>query len=241
MKIAIVEDEKEPRDAILKYLEQFKKENPCFDYEAMTFPSGEKFLSAEDASKDFDLIFLDIELEGMNGFEMAKQLRETNKDINIIFVTNLSQYAINGYEVDAMDFCLKPLSYPDFVMRMNKAIRRFLRDGDAKIIKTDINGKTVIMQAKDILYVEIVKHYLTYHLSNAVDVVVRGSMKEASKELSIPGFFRTNSCYIINMKHIEFISKDDVIIRGKNNPLPISRARKADFLDAFARYIGSVK
>ncbi len=240
MRIAIVEDETGPRDSILRYLEQFQKENSYFSYESESFPSGESFLVAE-ASDSFDLVFLDIELEGMNGFEMAKKLRETDKNINIIFVTNLSQYAINGYEVDAMDFCLKPLSYPDFVMKMNKAIRRFTRDGDAKIIKTDIYGRTAIIQAKNILYVEIVKHYLTYHLSNGTDVVVRGSMKEASQELSLPGFYRTNSCYIVNMKHIEYITKDDVVIRGNHNPLPISRARKSEFLDAFACYIGALK
>lgn len=140
-----------------------------------------------------------------------------------------------------MDYCLKPLSYPDFVLKIDKAIRRYSRNGKQKIVKTDINGGIVIMQMKDILYVEIAKHYLTYHLSDGTDVVVRGSMKEAAKELSVPGFFRTNSCFIVNMKNIESIHKDEIIIRGKTTPLPISRARKQEFFEAFASYIGALR
>lgn len=241
MKIAIVEDEAEPRALLLEYLERFQKERPHFSYESELFSSAEDFLAKIQEGQEFDLLFLDIELTGINGFEMAKKLRETNQSTDIIFVTNLNQYAVKGYEVDAMDYCLKPLTYPDFLLKITKAIRRYLRDARQKLVKTDVNGATVIMLAKDILYVEITKHYLTYHLIDGRDVMVRGSMKEAAEELSVPGFFRTNSCYIVNMKNIESIAKDEIIIRGRKNLLPISRARKSAFLEAFASYIGALK
>ena len=103
MRIAIVDDEKLERERLQQYVQQFSEESGV-EMETVTFASGDTFLEAY--QKVYDIIIFDIDMPGTNGIDTARKLRQTDTDVTIIFVTNIAQYAINGYEVDAVDLSL---------------------------------------------------------------------------------------------------------------------------------------
>ena len=120
MKIAIVDDEKKATGLIKKYIDQFTVEYH-FEIQVSVFHNPQDFL--EKYTKDYDLVFLDVEMAGINGIETAKELRRVDGNVVLMFITNMAQYAIHGYEVEAVDYVLKPLSYADFSMKLQKALK----------------------------------------------------------------------------------------------------------------------
>ena len=109
--VAIVDDDEKVADMLRSYLERFSKENDI-EFQAESFGCAVDFLSA--FTDRYDIVFLDIELPDMNGIDAARKMREIDGTVALIFVTNMRQYAINGYEVNADDFIVKPVPYFDF-------------------------------------------------------------------------------------------------------------------------------
>ena len=215
VKIAFVEDDKKYRDLLSQYLNVYISKNK-HEFSSLFFSDGEKFLASDNS---FDIVCFDIDLPGMNGMETAKKLREKNPECVILFITNLAQYAIKGYEVEALDFAVKPLSYPDFEMKMNKAQRYLEKKQNYQVSVDTIDGTIALLNTDDILYVEVIKHYLTYH-TKTKDYVVRGTMKKEENKLKFDFFFRTNSGFLVNMKNISQVDGDTIYIGKK--ALPIS-------------------
>lgn len=119
IKIAVVEDEIEMTNQLLKYVKQFFNENDL-DYSVATYNNAIKLLDNYDFS--FDLILMDINMPLLDGMSASKKLREIDSEVTLIFITSLAQYAINGYEVNAFDFVLKPISYYNFALKLTRAI-----------------------------------------------------------------------------------------------------------------------
>ena len=129
--IAIVEDEKEERDRIRGYIDRFCKER-AVSCHVDVFSDGSSFLASY--AGGYDLVFMDIELGDENGFDAATKLRSMDEDVIIIFVTNLARYAVKGYEISALDFIVKPMTYETFVLKMNRVIEKLkLSDGEITV------------------------------------------------------------------------------------------------------------
>ena len=119
LKIAIVEDERECQEALIEHLRKYEKEkNEAFI--VRIFNDGIDIL--DDYSADYDLIFLDIHMKYQDGMTTAKRIREVDADAQIVFITALAQYAIEGYKVNALDFILKPVVYEQLAMTMDKVL-----------------------------------------------------------------------------------------------------------------------
>ena len=157
-RILIVEDEAEAADLLKRFIARYGDEHDE-QFQVTTFHSAHELLRRD---RSFDLIFLDIELPEINGMEAANLLRVYDTSTPIIFVTNLAQYAVRGYEVDALDFIVKPVGYFDFSMRMNKAMRVLKRTSGQTITVTS-RGTTQVFPQADLVYVEIVNHDLVFH------------------------------------------------------------------------------
>lgn len=196
----------------------------------------------------FDLIFLDIDLKSdLNGLDIAKELRRKNKTSSIIIVTNLAQYAIKGYEIDAMAFCVKPLSYADFYMQMQKFTSRYESRTSFKVVIDEASeGKKIIVKSDDIYYIDIQKHYLNYHTKNG-NFTARGNIKDCynsilgfyhDRNIKNCPFFRINTGVIVNIAYISALDNDVVIVN--NNRLSISRSNKKEFLSVFSEQIGDL-
>lgn len=234
MKAAIIDDEVRDQDRLAECFKRIRAElkEPM---EVQKFLSGEEFLRAKDDS--FDLICLDIDMKGKNGIQIAKEIRKNNTQVFIIFITNMAQMAIRGYEVQAFDFILKPVNYFSFSMKIKNLANLVNSRKTKKIIITTENGMRRIT-TDELLYVEVNGHYLYYHTGNEV-LKKKMTMKDAEKELEQYSFCRCNNCYLVNLKYVECVERDDVNVGGVW--LKISRPRKKEFLQALANYMGGIR
>ena len=118
--IALVEDEPEAADVLASFIARYAGEKGL----ELTVTRFGNAMDFEMTHQHFDLVFMDIQMPGINGMEAAQLMRTYDSETPIIFVTNLAQYAVKGYEVDALDFIVKPVTYFNFRMRMDKAMRK---------------------------------------------------------------------------------------------------------------------
>lgn len=233
MKLAVVDDEKKMTDLLSDYVSRFAEEKQM-SVQVAVFHHPNDFLTKY--SKDYDLVLMDIEMPGLNGIETARQLRKMDARVVLMFITNMAQYAINGYEVEAVDYIVKPVSYPDFAMKLAKAVRYVKRNEDKRLVLNTQDGVVHISLA-DIYYIEVIRHYLVYHTA-AGNYTARGVLKEMDELLGEHHFVRSNHCYLVNLKYVEAITGSLVKVAG--DELQISRNKKSEFMMAFTRYIGGM-
>ena len=231
MRVAIVDDDEKQRKQLRDYVEKYASEK-SLDAVCFEFNSGLNF--ASDYTEPYDIILLDIEMPLMDGLTAAEYVRRTDGEAVIIFITHMAQYAIKGYEVDALDFMVKPVTYFNLAAKLNRAVKVLPR---RNILKLDIaGGGTQIIPLKDIYYVEGSNQYVIYHTLDR-EFKVHTSLKAAEEKLG-RGFARCNNSFIVNLSHVSSITGNDVYV-GKV-PLPISRARKKDFVSGVNRYFGGL-
>lgn len=230
MKIVIVDDEKKETDLISGYIDKISaKIGEMIVKEVYHSPA--RFL--DEYNYDADLIFLDVEMPGLNGIEAARELRRKDQNVVIMFITNMAQYAICGYEVEAVDYILKPVSYQDFALKMQKAMRYILQNKDTRLTLTTTDG-TKIVGVSDVFFVEVNRHYLIYHTVIG-EMTVRGTMKEAEELLKPYHFVRCNHSFLVNLKYVEAVN--GVELKCADHTLLISRNKKTEFMYEFTRYI----
>lgn len=233
VKIAVVDDERQERDTLFGYFKELQKELGQ-ELEIQMFESGDAFLEAYDDS--FSLVCLDIDMDGRDGLDAARELRLLDKEVTIIFITNMAQMAIRGYEVQALDFVVKPVNYYSFAMKMKSALS-ILANKKSKNIVLPTPGGIQKISTDELHYVEVEGHYLYYH-TTAGEFRQKASMKELEDKLTGLSFKRCNNCYLVNLKFVDCVNKDDVKVGGKW--LKISRPRKKDFLQSLANYMGGI-
>ena len=231
MRIAIVDDEAPVRLQLNDYVNQYASENRL-SIEAQVFSSAAAFLEAEKSG--FDILLLDIEMDDMDGMALARDIRLRNERIIIIFITNMAQYALEGYEVQALDFIVKPVTYANFAFRLKRAVRRLPQDAEQYLLVKD-GTAAYKLPISQIDYVEVLKHYLIYHIGEK-EYKTRGTIKEAESQLAGFHFSRCHNCFLVNLARVEAVTVSDVKVSQGN--LPLSRYRKQEFMQDFARYMG---
>jgi DNA-binding LytR/AlgR family response regulator len=234
IKIAVVDDEQMERDTLKRYYLDLQQEI-CEELEVLLYSSGEDLLDKYDYS--FDMICLDIDLPGKDGISMAKELRKIDEQVILLFVTNMAQMAVKGYEVQALDFIVKPINYYSFAMKMKNAIN-IINNKKHKNIIISTPGGFQKVSTSELYYVEVRGHYLYYHTLNGV-FRQKASLKELEGNLTGLSFKRCNNCYLVNLRYIDLVDKDELQIAGEW--LKISRPRKKEFLQSLANYLGGIR
>ena len=230
MKVAIVDDELEMRQIMTDYVKRFGEE-AGIELEAVSFESGGQFL--ECYKMVYDIIIFDIDMPGINGIDTARKLRETDNNVTIIFVTNISQYAINGYEVDAVDYILKPVSYYDFSMKFHRTVAKAAQKKE-HIIKIETGEGTRKLRLPALVYVEVLSHYLYFHTTKR-DYRSRGNISDVEKELEKYNFVRIHRSYIVNLRYVNKVLSKEVTVGEK--VLPVSRNYKDKLKEEYLKYI----
>lgn len=232
LEIAIIEDQEKWRKAIGQYFQDYAKEIKE-NFKITFFETGESFLLSYD--NQFDLICMDIGLPGKSGIETSKELRKMNPDVCLIFLTELSQFAVEGYEVNAYDFLVKPMSYEFFKAKMDRILDHIRRN--QKRFYSLKNAQEVRkIEISTISFIESDKHYLYYHCEEGT-YRERGSLDDIYDFFHENDFVKINRSILVNLKKVDSYSGNDVKV-GKD-VLPLSRVYKPDFLKALNTYLGT--
>lgn len=232
LEIAIVEDEENYRRILCDYLKQYEQATEE-KIHISVFTDGDEIL--ENYTAKYDIILMDIEMQFMNGMDTAHKIREVDKAVIIIFITNMSQYAIQGYAVDALDYVLKPISYFAFSQRIQRAVERTKKREERYINIVSKNGVNKVA-VSEIGWIESEGHRLIYHAKDHVYESTLNSMKEIENELKDYNFFRCNKGYLVNLAHVKAIRDGWAILT--NGQVMISRSKKTEFQKALTRYAG---
>ena len=230
LRCAIVEDSPRELEHLKECLARYSAERDI-PLETTAFGDAASFL--EHYRADYDIVFMDIELPGINGIETSHQLRAADPVVALVFITNMEQYAINGYEVDALDFVIKPINYYRFSSMMLRALR-ILPVRDEKEVILQAAGTIRRMRISQIYYVEIQDHLLLYH-TDMGRIEAWGKLSDVEAELDTYNFARCSSSHLVNMQHITSVSEAEVIVCSTK--LPISQRKRKAFCDRVIAYL----
>ena len=232
MKIYVLEDEKAVSDKLCAYIDRYCGERG-YAAEVKVFPNAFDLL--ENYHADADILFMDIQLPLMSGMDAAKKLRETDKKVLIVFVTNLAQYAVEGYEVNAFDFILKPVEYEGFKMRFERVLKELEHRSADRYINISSKSGFKRIGLSGLMYVEVINHDLIFHSSEGC-VRTRGTMKKLAEELKDDYFVMCSNCYLVNLAHVK--QADRSVVLSDGTELAISRNARKGFFAELAKYLG---
>lgn len=230
MNVAIVDDEQKERSLLTEYCKQYAAKSGA-KINTTVFDCGDALLN--DYKVYFDIIIFDIDMPGTNGMDAAKQIREVDKNVTILFMTNIAQYAIDGYAVEAVDYIIKPVGYYEFSMRFQKAVSKAAQKKNHTIVIDTVDGVRH-MKTSEIWYVEVMSHYLLFHTETGV-YKARGSMKEQMEVLVPYHFCRVHKSYLVNLAHVTEIQAKDVLV--ETDEIPLGRSFKDNLMQEYMRYI----
>ena len=233
MRIAVVEDAASDRELIIRYLNRFENENKT-SLEPVCFSDGREFVEQYDGQ--FDLILMDIELPEMDGMTAAGRIREMDKDVIIIFITNSPQYAIQGYKVEAIDYLLKPLAWYAFSEALKRALSH-LSGRERSFINVRVKNGSVRLATDQICYIEIFNHELCYHTKDG-EIRTNATMREVAEKLAGQPFFQCSKSVLINFAFVEGMVGNDIKVAG--TVIQVSRARRKSLIEALNAYFDGV-
>ena len=225
--IAIVEDEISFVQQLQTYLCRFSEENQM-EFKVSVFQDGADIL--KDYKREYDAIFLDIEMPQVNGMEAAEQIRDMDDDGIIMFITNMAQYAIQGYSVGALDFVMKPINYYTFALKLKRVLQRVdKKDKEQEHIILHLPDGVKKLDIRHIYYVEVQNRTLYYYTSKGT-FSVKGTLQSVEKQLEKYSFAKCNHWYLVNLKHVKEVRKNIAYVGCFE--VEISRRNKAAFLTA---------
>ena len=230
IRLAVVEDDAGQAQQIRDYLDRYARERNCL-FKTTYFQDGEDI--SEDYRADYDVILMDIQMAFMDGMTAAQIIRRSDPKVVIVFITNLTGYAIKGYEVDALDYIVKPLTGEVFSNKLARAIDR-VRTEETHYVNIPVRGGMRRANLNDLLYIESRGHNMEYHMPGEV-LSASGKLDELEISLAPQGFYRISRCYLVNLRHVDGIRDGGCLIRGQ--VLPISRKKTADFMHELSKLL----
>lgn len=232
VRIAVCEDEKDAAEVLRSYIDTL-----CTalgeEAEIFFFNSGEKLL--ENYPEKLDILLLDIKMGEMDGIETAKRIREQKKEVCIIFITSMAQYAIEGYRVRAFSFLTKPVQYEDFRIEVTAAIKK-LKETRGKELLIREGQKVYRVKTASIYYIEVQNHKVIMHLKDR-RLSFSGKLSSLEEELKGWGFGRCHVAFLVSFKYVISVSAESLTLQN-GEQIPVSRNRKKEFMKAMAEYLG---
>lgn len=227
IEIVLVDDEQLQLD----YMEKLVKEaanDLNIDVHLFQYLSGEAFLFALEDHPTWNLAFLDIEMDELNGMEVARIIREKAPQLELVFATAYAEYAIEGYEVQALDYLLKPINQE----KITRVLKRYLEEQPEEAAYTivDVDGEPTRLNLEDILYVEANRGEVTVVLENQ-ELTLKMTLTDFQKSLD-ERFISPHRSYLVNLEYVSRLLKKDVQLSNGEN-IPLSRRRSKEVQKAF--------
>lgn len=215
-RMAICEDNQADVIYLRSLLEKWA-ENSESALKIESYPSAEAFLFQYEEDKSFDLLLLDIEMGGMSGVELARNIRRENRSVQIIFITGYMEYIAEGYDVEALHYLLKPVTAEKLYRVLDRAAERL--KSKEKELCLALPGTVVRIAFCEIRYLEVQRNYVTVH--GKEDLTVKKTLNELEEELD-ESFCRTGRSYIVNLHFVKKITRTQVILKD-GREIPLSR------------------
>lgn len=231
IRIAIVEDQAEDFHILESYIQQYCEENKLLA-EIKHFANGLNFL--DEYTPDFDVVFMDVEMPHIDGIDTSRKLRELDQSVPLVFVTNMIQYAINGYEVDAIDFMVKPVTYYNFSKKLSKALVYAGRNHQKHMVFRN-DEEEIIVPVQEIYYIEKDKNYAVFSTKKG-EFRMRATISDIEGDLKKYDFIKCCSGCIVNLAYISKVKNDSLFVNEKQ--IPLARRQKKEFLLKLAQYLG---
>jgi two-component system, LytTR family, response regulator LytT len=233
LNIAICDDLEIDIQILIDMIEKYCLNNKL-DTKFSTYINGKELL-IDFAVNKFNVVFLDIYMNdkgGLTGIQVAKKIKSIDKNCIIIFMTTSKDHALDAFEVDAMQYIVKPISYDKITQLFNKFQKLFLHDMHfIEVLSNRISHKILL---KDIYYIEVYDKTCLIHLNNKI-IKTYTPLSKLWKLLDGTPFLKCHRCYIINMFHVDNILESDFILKN-NAKIPISKDKSSSIKQIYYDY-----
>ena len=231
MRIAICDDEKNIQELIgKKILKQYS------EAEILFFSSGEELLLSKEKT---DILFLDIQMPGKNGMETARELREKNKKMILIFITAIEDYVFQAFDVGAFHYLVKPVNDEKFTHILHRAVEEwqiqniYVKEQEEKYVVINNRGVHTKVILDEIIYAEVFNRKVVIHKRND-EIEYYGKMSDL-EALAGDSFFRPHRAYLVNFKYVE--KYDSVTIYLENGTVLMAKQKYSEFVKKYMKYI----
>lgn len=235
IRIAVCDDEKNQRQALRDFLKRYF-DGKDYDCEVVEYPCGEPLVADyEENAAAYDLIFLDIFMGGMDGMEAARTVRQRDAGVPIIFLTTSPDYALEGYDVRALGYLVKPLA-PEKAAALLDYFLRAEYSGGQKTLLVREGVRVARIAYREILYVESRNSMLLVHTDDGQEHRVYRRLDEVERELAGHSFLRCNQSFLVNLACVREVEKDCFVLES-GVKIPLRRKLAKELRDAYFGYL----
>ena len=235
IRIALCDDEKDQLSKIRQAVQTWadKRNIPA---NIATFDNGDSLLEYT-LTEQTDILFLDIVMPLFNGMNLAHEIRKTDSNIQIIFLTSSPEFAIESYDVKASGYILKPFSYKKIFQVLDDCTESLHHEPENIVVRTSLGYQKIFYQ--DILYIEAQNKKTFFHLKNNLSLETLYTFSHFADALTLDkGFFRCHRSYIVYIPNVNHFSATEITVSAKGRiVIPISRSHSKDFKDAYFNYM----
>lgn len=234
MTICYCEDESAQAKAFAIKIDQWAK-NKNMAVRTDLFESAEEYLFKAEQNT-YDVIFLDISMRGQNGMELARQIREKEKDVILVFVTSDASYVFDGYEVGAYRYLMKPVDEEKLWEILDYArTQKEVEEENYILVKKD--SQSVRINLKDIIYIEAQKHYVNLCMENKESINIKTAFTELLQETQEKSdtILLTHRSYAVNIEKVVRIGRTECVL-SDSSVIPVSRSFYKEVNEAFIKY-----
>ncbi len=231
MKFAICDDNREYINKTEAYIDKLKDERVDYDI----YYSGEELLFQYENNKaDYDAIFLDMEMEKINGIETADKIRRIDKHVIIVFVTSHTKYMQESFKCSPFRFLVKPVEFEDFKKVYYEILLKISENEETFVFLENKKRKRIF--CSDIVFMESSAHSIIIHTRNGETHKIRKTMNELIKEINPEKFARTHRAYVVNLDYVYQISENEISLHSYSAPVHLSKSYKKEFEYKFLHY-----
>ena len=231
VRIAVCDDEPFFQNAVIELINRFPTST---DYSTDCFDNGDSLIKAH-TKTPYDIIFLDIVMPLFNGIELAREIRQQDKNVKIVFLTTSADYALESYSVKAHNYLLKPLDEEKFHNCLSELFEEFCKEAPSLLIKSFSTTHHVLLS--QIEYIEAQNRYTILYLNDGESVRTPKPLYAFEDELTLEnGFYKCHRSYIINLYRIDSYTSNEIKMRS-GSKIPLSRSYNTEFKETYFQYV----
>lgn len=233
MRIAVCDDDLQELDSLVSLLDQM--DGRFGKLSVRPYSNALDLLHDAQAARDFDVVIFDIMMPGLSGIDAARELRARNDAVSIVFLTSTPEFAVESYEVQAVNYLLKPVDPQKLAETLGRISRKL--DKPRAALTLSKPQRLVTLPFEQIEYVEIIGKTLHFMLVEGGEESIKAPLRDyEEKLLSHPGFFKTHRSYIVNLANMREFS-GDAFISASKRVVPVSRGLRKEAREAYVSFL----